>query len=65
MTCKLDGRTNFDNAHGKYMNVCFLVCGLIAGDYILQPKMNRVSQSSNCITYIFTNLSNYYSKGGG
>ena len=60
MACKWDSRTNFDNAHGKKTNVCFLAYGLTAGkDYILQPEMNRVSQSSNFITYIFTTSSNY------
>ena len=31
MTSQQDSRTNFDNTHGKNMNVCFFACGLTAG----------------------------------
>ena len=61
MTCNRDSRINLDNAHGKNMKFCIFAYGLTAGQdyYILQPEMNLLSESSNYITYIFTNLSNY------
>ena len=61
MTCKRDSTTNFDNAHGKNINSCFFAYGQTVGYnyFILQSEINLVSQSSNYITYIFTNIFNY------